>query len=205
MITSVQKWIEGVYQLDPSRPLSQYLINHTMLVDYLGRDHPLTQAEEVVIIKNDIKNEKDDVALGLYLHNSLLKRRQGTSEHQTHQIITITEGVSHLLLILHHLRLGENFSKLELELQAEIDKFLFLRMGNLSQYAKLHLNKKSNLKNLSHSQKITYETARQLAYRYCMHLEKEYLAENSLSRLFVELRHFYRMNHWAKLRFLRNM
>ncbi len=196
MLQSIQNWMESTYHLEPEIPVSNFLINHSLLQKYLGANHPLNQAEEVLLIFN----QKGEVELGLYLHPKFREKSFGNAT--SHETLTILEGVSHLLLALHRFRAGETLSQLELELQAEIDKFLFLRIAQEKfpkQNAWIHLEQDANLTGLSETQKETYKTARRLACRYCIELEKRYLNLGSYDGLFHELRQFYRMSHWKKL------
>jgi len=199
MLETVQHWIEEGYRLEPAGSLNNFLIDHDLLVDYLGASHPLCKAEEVVLLME----QAQDLHLGLYLDQDLLAQKQTQLSH--HQCMTVIEGVSHLLLLLHRARHGQEVSQLELELQAEIDKFLFVSLSSAPGAiigAKLHLKKKANLKKLDPERKITYENARRLAYRYCLKLEQNYLFKHSWDPLWENLRHFYRMSHWEKLRSL---
>ncbi len=193
MIRSIQQWLEKSYRLEPEMPVTRFLIDHAMVLSCLGGTHALAGAEEVVLMRR----QAGDIDLGLYFHPAILHA------NSSHQILTLVEGVSHLLLLLHRLRTGALLSHFELELQAEIDKFLFLRLGGditCRRASKLHLKKAANLKSLDGPRIKTYEMARRLANRYCSRLEADYLNGHSLDPLWEELRPFYRLSHWDKLK-----
>ncbi|HCU23596.1 MAG TPA: hypothetical protein DF383_01160 [Deltaproteobacteria bacterium] len=192
MLQALQNWIESTYQLEAESPVGDFLIDRPSLLRRLGSNHPLTRSEEVLLAER----RGTEWRLGLYLD-------AGKEPDNTHQIMTALEGVSHLRLLLHRIREEENLSHLELELQAEIDKFLFFRLdGKSDEEAKLHLRRPSNLEGLDSVRRKTYESARRLAYRYCLYLDGEYLSGNSHDRLYRELRRFYRLSHWQKLQML---
>jgi hypothetical protein len=197
MLQIIQKWIESTYCLEQEQPVSQFLIKQTLLKKYLGNQHPLNHAEEVLLVFA----QNEEVELGLYLHPKF-SRKMDFYNSSPHEILTLLEGVSHLRLALNRFRVGENFSQLEMELQAEIDKFLFFSMPHdlfPNRNAWAHLEKEANLRGLSKQQKETYQTARRLACRYCLELEKKYLNTKSFDGLFHEVRQFYRMSHWKKI------
>jgi len=153
-----------------------------------------------------LSRDDDAVSIGIYLTESLQAIARGNCGGLSyHQLCNLIEGVSHLLLLIERCRGDQQTTLLELELQAEIDKFLFLRLarsGDFRNHARDHLEAAANLKSLDSGRKITYENARRLANRYCRHLEKTYMGSGSLSPLWEELRQFYRMTHWKKLQLL---
>jgi hypothetical protein len=193
--------MERVYRLEPSPPAETFFIEGPTVRKYLGPSHPLNGAEEVVVMVR----RGPHLRVGLYFEKSLRRRISFSQNLTFHQLATLIEGISHLLLILDRCRRDSRLSQLELELQAEVDKFLFLRLAeseSLRQGSKIHLEAEANLKGLDSSRKNTYETARRLANRYCRHLEETYLGSRSMDPLWEELRGFYRMSHWKKLNVL---
>ncbi|MCE9625580.1 MAG: hypothetical protein K8R69_09055 [Deltaproteobacteria bacterium] len=201
MLQELQGWIEETYQLEPTSPVADFLIDLPMLESQLAEGHPYRHAEEVLLVSG----EDEDFELGLYLHSKFEPETARLDQASPHQILTTLEGVSHLLLVQHRLKNAEGLTQLELELQAEVDKFLFLRLQPdeaRQEEAKSHLRHAANLEGLSDAQRETYDAARRLAYRYCLQLEREYLGPHSYDGLFRELRQFYRKNHWKKLQAL---
>jgi len=201
MLQALQHWIESTYGLEPEDPVENFLIDRRLLEQHLAPGDPYRSADEVVLIAG----EAPEIQLGLYLHQRLNLQEAELGKANAHQVLSGMEGVSHLLLLIHRLRQAEGITQLELELQAEIDKFLFLNLvpeAGLRGSAKSHLQRHADLDGLSRERLETYETARRLAYRYCLSLEQKYLAPRSYDGLYRELRHFYRMSHWKKLQTL---
>jgi hypothetical protein len=198
MLQTLQRWIEGTYRLEPQASVSDFLIDRRLLEDHLPEGHPYRRAEEVVLVAG----EAPDLHLGLYFHSALRAEGACLGEAGAHQVSTLLEGVSHLLLVIHRLQRREGLTQLELELQAEVDKYLFLSLvpeAGLAEEAKVHLRRPADLQGLDEGRRETYEAARRLAYRYCLSLERRYLAPRSFDGLYRELRHFYRLSHWQKL------
>ncbi len=201
MLQTLQRWIEATYRLDPQGPVEDFLIDRSLLERHLAADHPYRRADEVVLIAG----EAPEVRLGLYLDEALDAAGARLGEASAHQVFSALEGVSHLLLLIHRLKQAEGLTQLEMELQAEIDKFLFLSLvpeAGLRAEAKAHLRRRADLAGLDGGRRETYEAARRLAYRYCLSLERKYLAPRSYDGMYRELRDFYRMSHWKKLQAL---
>ncbi len=201
MLQTLQHWIESTYGLEPGDPVEDFLIDRRQLEAHLPPGDPYRGADEVVLIAG----EAPEIQLGLYLSRQLKLEGTELGKASAHQVMSGLEGVSHLLLLIHRLKQAEDLSQLELELQAEIDKFLFLNLvpaAGLRDSAKTHLQRQADLDGLSAERLETYETARRLAYRYCLSLERKYLAPRSYDGLYRELRHFYRLSHWKKLQTL---
>ena len=197
MIAALQNWMERSYRLTPAPPAGKFFIDSGELRHWIGPQHPLAHSDEVVLL---IRREQE-VRIGLYFKDAA----RNSSSLSFHQICTLIEGVSHVLLLLDRCHSGQEVTQLELELQAEVDKFLFFRLSFSDQFrsrARHHLDTEVNLNGLDSERKKTYETARKLANRYCRHLEATYLGSRSHGPLWEELRRFYRMTHWQKLNLL---
>lgn len=189
MLQNLQNWIESTYRLDGEEDLAPYLIGKKELKRFLKPGDPFRQAEEVVLFTES----GGECFLGLYLK---------VKGNRMHRLLTTLEGVSHLRLMMHRLKSGEELSRLELELQAEVDKFVFLRMQKPREDAAFHLRRGAALAGLDAEQRRLYEDSLRLANRYCRRLERDFLSTHSRDGLLRELRGFYRMSHWQKLQHL---
>ena len=189
MLRDLQHWIEDTYQLESGSDLSPFLLAKRDLRHFLKPGDPFRQAEEVVLLTES----GGECFLGLYL------QPKGS---RLHRLLTTLEGVSHLRLLLHRLDSGEEISRLELELQAEVDKFVYLRQQGTETDPSFHLRRASKLPGLSPEQRRLYDDSLRLANRYCQKLEREFFATRSRDGLLRELRQFYRMSHWRKLEYL---
>ena len=140
MLQELQNWIESTYRLDGEEDLSPYLIGKHELKRFLRPGDPFRQAEEVVLLTES----GGEFFLGLYL------QRKGS---RLHRLLTTLEGVSHLRLMMHRLKSGESLTRLELELQAEVDKFVFLRLQKPAEDPAFHLKRGAGLAGLSAEQR----------------------------------------------------
>ena len=122
-------------------------------------------------------------------------------------ISTLTEEVSHFLYLLYCARADRPATELELELQAEVDKYLtaafLLSLQNEGAVS-------AGLRHLLfHGYRLTegmsaeraerYHVASQLADRYCGWLERRFLRASRVGDLAREARRFYRLAQRQKL------
>ena len=96
-------------------------------------------------------------------------------------------------------------SQLELELQAEVDKFVTCLLVT-SPEARVANELRQRLfadaiyePDLDHEERDRYRAANDNAYRYTGFLQREFVAENRIPEMLAELRRFYRRGLAAKL------
>jgi hypothetical protein len=119
----------------------------------------------------------------------------------------LTEEVSHFVYLHFCARTSRSVTQLELELQAEVDKYLtavFLlclqNEGAVSARLRELLFRRYRLTApLTEEQAERYRAASALAYRYCSFLESAYLRRSRLADLAREARRFYRKGQREKL------
>ena len=120
--------------------------------------------------------------------------------------LVAVEGVSHFLYVMVRARAERPFSALELELQAEVDKYLLAlliawaadRRGpeglreRLFSRIRLHAD-------LSDEEVERYKTANAMAGEYAASLEARFVRHRALGPLLDETRRFYRLGCAEKL------
>ena len=157
----------------------------------------------------------ESLDLALYLEPEMLRRvttfeaAPGTAlDDDLAAFCEVTEGVSHFIYMAQSAGLERTVSLLELEAQAEVDKFalcVLMRWGRggaswaTSLMGRLFERVRFNGQ-LSPDEKWRYAEANRLAKTYAgrlMHL----IRERQLERLLGELRHAYRLGAEAKLQY----
>ena len=140
--------------------------------------------EQVFVVE-----EEQGVRLGLYIDSDVLERLRGAirSKRSTKgtcaDFCTALEGVSHFHYLIWSLARGRNVSLLELELQAEVDKYatavaLLTRQRAGRFPAALHarlFHAVSFLPQLDEISRRRYEEANRHAARFCRSLEERFL------------------------------
>ena len=159
----------------------------------------------------------DGAGVALYLDPELLSRLEAADPHREltennlADYCTALEGVSHFVYSTYGLERDMPVSLLELETQAEVDKYaitVFLlaeQTGGQSYPAQVHprlFDRVSFDARLEPDQYERYRTAHALAAHYCRRLERRFVNRGTpkLEAMVRELRSFYRLRHAAKLR-----
>ena len=167
--------------------------------------------EQVYVVE-----EEQGVRVGLFLDRGVLERLErrdpldALDEANLADFCTALEGVSHFHYLVWSLARGRNVSLLELELQAEVDKYatavaLMTRQRAGSFPGALHaqlFHAVSFLPQLDEISRHRYQEANRHAARFCRSLEERFLrARRQRPELWVaELRRFFRRGHQEKIR-----
>jgi hypothetical protein len=167
--------------------------------------------EQVYVVE-----EEQGVRVGLFLDRGVLERLERSDplaaldERNLPDFCTALEGVSHFHYLVWSLARGRNVSLLELELQAEVDKYatavaLMTRQqaGRFPQALHARMfHAVSFLPQLDEVSRHRYEEANRHAARFCRSLEERFLrVRRQRPELWIgELRRFFRRSHQEKIR-----
>lgn len=122
-----------------------------------------------------VKECDDALELGLYLHPQILKRLEASGQQwPIDDLSCAAEGVSHFLYLSDRYQHGRSCSLLELELQAEVDKFLALHLLTLESTGTIppdlfarQFNSPDYDAELSADEIERYQTASHFAAKFC--------------------------------------
>lgn len=122
-------------------------------------------------------------------------------------VCQLIEGVSHFVYIAERANSGRSTTQLELEIQAEVDKYVVLgsSLRNLdvrtSERLRARLYDRVTYMHEADSEVgERYRVANEVAKRFTRHLEREYLAKWRIPHMRQALRSFFRMGQTDKLR-----
>lgn len=205
MVDFIQHALESIYGFRSPLQAKDYLLSTEAALKLGGTGR---SDEELLLLESE-----DVLELGLYLSESLLSRVNGFEAEATARIwdealpsfCELAEGVSHFLYVVHSKELDRQVSLLELEAQAEVDKFALcmLAKGNDGHWPTELLQRLFD--DVSYRQTLTveerhrYEEANRLARCYCSKLVN-HLKRRRMDSLLKELRYSYRLGRDAKLR-----
>ena len=155
-----------------------------------------------------VREGEDVLELRVYLPLDALQQGGPTSVDGLCQLV---EGVSHFVLLAERARRELPTTQLELELQAEVDKFLLLsevdRGGRaLQEVANLRVQLFARVRYLcsrANEQGQRYRLANRLAGRFTGHLQRAYLKSARLLELRSLLRRFYNVSPSDKVAWAR--
>jgi hypothetical protein len=211
VLAYLQRQLERIYEIEVPHSVEDFLISDPRLLNELhGYDSTgQSEIEEQLLVVQD----GDNVDIALYVDNEIVSRlerddpRSQLHDGNLSDFCTAMEGVSHFLYLIWNAGHERGVSRLELEMQAEIDKYvstaiLFGEQGSgripSNLYRWLFDNPEFDA-SLDRPSLERYRDANYYASRYCARLEKRYLKRNGQSGLLNDLRRLYRLTNHAKI------
>jgi len=199
----------GIYDLDIGCRVEDFLVTDRQALP--GECRGLPADEQLFVSAVD-----DELCMSLYLDPALLERleandpSEGLNGDNVADCWTALEGISHFLCVAHNAGHDRPVSRLALELQAEIDKyvasFALLRKRHPRRFpAELHslLFRRTRIDPaLAAGHEPLYRRASRQAACFCARLEprlRSFCRRDDGSWL-RELRRFYRLSDFGKLR-----
>jgi len=161
-----------------------------------------------------VHEEGDCLEMALYVNGGVLERLEACdpfeclTESNLQDCCTAVEGVSHLLYLAWSAVRGRAVSLLELETQAEVDKFAAMLVlagarGPVEPEALLCslFERVRFAEGLDRERLERYENANRFAARFCRRLSNRWLGKSGHGHpgFFRDLRAFYRLPHARKL------
>lgn len=206
----LQMLIEAVYDLEPGCAVNDFLVtDRDQLHDIVPVNDTRCLDEQLLMAQTE-----EGAALSLYIDGAVLERLErldpecGLGERNLADFCTVLEGVSHFIYAAWRLRHDHALSLLELETQAEVDKFavavllLSCQRGAYPAFAFARLFDAARFDaRLTPAQLARYQDAHASAARYCRFLERRFVSRGRarIEELLRELRRFYRLGNAAKL------
>jgi hypothetical protein len=182
---AVQHGLERLYQLDGLAEVDPFVTSAE------------TGEREVLLVRQ----------VGGDIEVSLRLPTLGGSELELDPLCQIIEGVSHFVYLADRARSGREATQLEMELQAEVDKYVILAasLGAVDPPASARLRARLyDQVRFSHDAETElgerYRMANELASKFVRRLERDYLASRRYGEMHACLRDFYRMGQEEKLR-----
>ena len=201
MLERLQQQLREIYLNDPGYDVRDFLITDARVAQAISGDDAITTSGETLLFSED----EEGIALSLYLDGDLLERLSANdpaaalSSGLLDDLCKVIEGLSHFDYVAWRAHHEQTLSLLELELQAEIDKFvstmhLALEGQDAELMNVLHHRLFENIgfhDHLTRDQVERYRVASEYAARFCQGLQRR-LFSRGVETL-AELRRFYRM------------
>jgi hypothetical protein len=189
---AVQRGLERLYQLDRVADVDAFVTG--------GADGE----REALFVRED---EHGTVEMALRLPALARSEFDVTTDDDLDPLCQIIEGVSHFVYLAERARRDREATQLELELQAEVDKYVILAsaLGKLEERTSARLRARLyETVSFEHAEGTElgdrYRIANALAARFVFRLERVYVRPQRFRELHRELRRFYRMGQEEKLR-----
>ena len=209
VVRQLQSLLAGIYDVPLSQDVAQFMLTDRSV---LPGASPATNVDEQLLVAEDA----DGVSIGLFLDPAVLARLAAANPLEAlnggnlADYWTALEGVSHFVYLAWNAAHDRPVSLLELELQAEVDKYVasfwLLRAQQPRRFpAELHrvLFERARIdQQLAGDRLGLYRRANQYAARFCRRLGRllRPAGAQAQSRAMAELRRFYRLSNAMKLR-----
>jgi len=209
-LNQLQCEMEGNYDVTTPHRVEDFLFHDPHLAGALSNDASQHGAPEALLIQQG----EGDLDVSLFLDGAILEQlRKDDPEGSLHNgnlaaFWVALEGVSHFLYLVWRATLGRQTTRLEMELQAEVDKFVIAACWIQRQHGRVPLaalryllfEQVSFRHNLDEDSRQRYWQANRWAARYCEVLGREMRGSGCLLGVGAELKRFYRMGQDQKMR-----
>ncbi|HZD53727.1 MAG TPA: hypothetical protein VE175_11820 [Woeseiaceae bacterium] len=207
MLALLQQYLTDIYQTDHGLSVTDFLITDPAVARLLGCGALMRNTEESVLLSRD----KNGLALSVYLDEELLERLEVANPieelrpEQLDDLCKVLEGISHFNYICWRARQDKPVKLLELEMQAEVDKFVSTWLMAFEQQdyelaRRLHgwiFDEVQFHPDLDREQAERYRAANDYAARFCHGLATRLHRDGEKG--LDELRHFYRLSQNDKI------
>ena len=199
----VQRGLETLYRVDTGVEISDFVVGAELRDALVTARRP---REQLLVCEAD-----GEMSVALFIDPGVLDnlgahdpaRRLG--DHNFGDFLLAVEGVSHFIYAIWCARAERRVSQLELELQAEVDKYvtcLLTTSPELGMSAALRHRLFDDAvyeADLDHDEHARYRAANDNAQRYTGWLEHAFVGPRRIPEMLAELRRFYRLGLAAKL------
>jgi len=213
VLRRLQSLLGRLYDLDVDHDVYDFLVtDRRTLNDVVPGNDRRAPDEELLLAET-----ADGAGVALYIDAAVLRRLEeedplgALTETNLADYCTALEGVSHFLYSTWRLGRDAPVSLLELETQAEVDKyaatvFLIADQQGGGYPAQVHARLFDRVgfdSRLAPEQHDRYRTAHRYAANFCRRLERRFVSrgKTQVEALVRELRKFYRLGSTAKLRY----
>lgn len=210
LLNRLQQQLESIYEVQSAYRVSDFLIHDPVLVQYLDTSPNARDVPEKLLIQR----EEDTLNLALYLDPAMLNRLEKDNpmeylhKDNLHDFWLALEGISHFLYFTWNAGYERRVSLMELELQAEVDKYVaaaFL-LGNQSKGVVPRSLYQLLFRHFRFDDRLTkeeiqrYRRASDFAGKFCSYVEYQLTKGYPAAGLVNTLRRFYRLTRQPKIR-----
>ncbi len=202
-LTRVQRGLEALYRVNTGCAVGDFVVG-TEYRDELV--HARRAREQLLVVETD-----GELNVALYLEPSVISNLDShdpshrLGDHNLGDFLLAIEGVSHFIYTVCCARAERRVSQLELELQAEVDKYVTCLLTTEPEVAMSTTLRRRLFDDAAYDPDLDdeehdrYRAANDNANRYAEYLEETFVARRRIPEMLAELRRFYRQGLAAKL------
>jgi hypothetical protein len=201
MLNLLQRGLERMYRIETELDVRDFVIDQKAREALGVARQP---REQLLVAERD-----GDLELGLFVDRRALDNltendpRHRLDASNLGDFLLTVEGVSHFVYVVWRAQAGRSVSALELELQAEVDKYvtcLLTAWPTPPTDLRARLFERFELEpDLDDEERDRYLAANSNARAYAASLDSRFVARGSLGDMLDELRRFYRLGAAEKL------
>lgn len=211
MLADIQAALESRYDVSVPYRVENFVLHDSKQFVELSGDTPASP--EVLLLQET----DDNLDLTLFLDACVMENtsqgnwQQDWSGDSFNEHCIVLEGVSHFLYLVWNAHYNRSINELELEVQAEVDKFVFAALiANkeglpVPQLLTRLFESVTYRETLSAELKTRYESANRFASLYCQWLYEEFELCADNGELRAELARFYRLIGAAKINRIKSL
>ncbi len=202
-LSRVQRGIEAMYRVDTGTDVGNFVVGADVRDELSPARKP---REQLLVVEAD-----GEMNLALYIEPSVISNltthdpAHRLGDHNLGDFLLAVEGVSHFIYTVCCARRERPLSQLELELQAEVDKYVTCLLttspeATVSEALRRRLFEDPIYEHdLDHEEQHRYAAANDNAARYAGYLEDAFVRRRRIPEMLGELRRFYRQGLAGKL------
>ncbi len=204
VLRALQGGLESMYRVETALDVCDFLVGGDERAAYKVERAP----KEQLLIRHD----DEGLQLGLFVDERTLENlarrdpRRRLDAQNLQDFLYAVEGVSHFVYLVHRARQERPVSAVELELQAEVDKYLVALLVTWNQLGEPPADLRERLfanvcfaGDLSPEERERYELANSAANEYAASLEARFVRTRAVGDMLGEARRFYRKGLAEKL------
>lgn len=207
MLSKVQRGLERLYRIETELEVGDFLVGPELR----ARSGVARRPREQLLFAE----HEDELSVGLFVDDQVLtnlERHDPTwalHDGNLGDFLHVVEGVSHFVYLTWRAQKDEQVSALELELQAEIDKYVTCLLSfDSERVPSRRLRHRLFVDfdfepDLDAEERDRYRVANANASSYSRSLEERFFETGRIPSMLAELRRFYRMSLRAKLDHIR--
>ena len=203
MLGRVQRGLEALYRVNTGVEVDDFVVGAELRDALVPARRP---REQLLVSEAD-----GEVALALFIDPGVLSNltshdpARQLGDHNLGDFLLAIEGVSHFIYAICCARAHRPVSQLELELQAEVDKYVTCLLTTEPEVAVSAALRRRLFGDVSYEPDLDddeharYRAANDNAQRYATWLEQAFVGPRKIPEMLAELRRFYRLGLAAKL------
>lgn len=208
VLSRLQRGLETLYRVDTGLDVQAFVVSDHERGRTLDGANPGARRPREQLL---VSHHGGELALGLYLDAGAISNLErhdpgrGLTERNFADFLLAVEGVSHFIYVALCASADRTVTELELELQAEVDKFvscLLLDETHTREPAALRARLYEDVRladDLASGERARYRTANDQARSYAGSLERRFIRAQRIGEMLPELRRFYRFRLEEKL------